>query len=64
MSTGDVVWAVIGGSWAVWTATTAAVPGLPSLLALVRGLLSSWTGRAICLAAWAGAGWHLFCQRP
>jgi hypothetical protein len=64
VTTGDVVWALIGGSWVIWTVTTALVRRLPGLLALVRALLGSWTGRAISLAAWAGAGWHLFCQRP
>lgn len=64
MSTGAVVWTVIGGAWALWVAVTAAVRPLPTTASVVQTFLGSWAGRAIALAAWAGAGWHLFCQRP
>jgi len=30
----------------------------------LRWLLSAWVPRLAVLAAWAGAGWHVFCQRP
>ncbi len=30
----------------------------------LRWFAQSWLGRALALCAWAGAGWHLFCQRP
>jgi hypothetical protein len=64
VTVGAVVWAVIGGAWAVWLVVTAAVRPLPSVLRVVRAFCGSWAGRAIALAAWGGAGWHLFCQRP
>jgi hypothetical protein len=64
MSMGAVVWSVIGGAWALWIAVTAVVRPLPNLASVVRAFLGSWAGRALALAAWGGAGWHLFCQRP
>lgn len=64
MSIGDAVWAVIAGTWVIWTAVTAVVAGLPDLVDVVGAFLGSWAGRVLALAAWAGAGWHLFCQRP
>jgi len=39
-------------------------PRLPGPIALIRWFAQSWLGRALALCAWAGAGWHLFCQRP
>ena len=64
MSVGDVVWAVIGAAWVVWLALTAARPALAGIVRLVRALVGSWLGRFVALAAWGGAGWHLFCQHP
>jgi uncharacterized membrane protein YeaQ/YmgE (transglycosylase-associated protein family) len=64
MTIGDIVWAVIGAAWVLWLLATAVVRPLPGFLRVVRGFVGSWAGRAIALAAWAGAGWHLFCQRP
>lgn len=64
MSTGAVVWTVIGAGWLAWTGLTTAVDRLPGPASVVRAFLGSWTGRLIALAAWGGAGWHLFCQRP
>jgi hypothetical protein len=64
MTVGAVVWAVIGGCWVVWTGTTLWVRRLPGPAQVVRAFLGSWTGRLIALAAWGGAGWHLFCQHP
>lgn len=64
MTVGTVVWAVIGGAWLAWLLVSAAVGGVPSVVGVIRAFLASWTGRCIALAAWGGAGWHLFCQRP
>lgn len=63
---GAVVWAVLAGLVVLWLAiTTVAGPRrLPGLVDVVRFFLRSWLGRALALAAWGGAGWHLFCQRP
>ncbi|MCL5948742.1 MAG: hypothetical protein M1420_06250 [Actinobacteria bacterium] len=64
---GDVVWMVIGGSFATWLAVTS-LPAigrrLPNGVAIVRHFLHSWIGRVLLLGAWAEVGWHLFCQRP
>ena len=62
---GGVVWAVIAGALVLWLAvTTVAGSRLPGIVDVVRWFLRSWLGRALALAAWAGAGWHVFCQRP
>lgn len=62
---GGVVWAVLAGAILVWVAVTS-VAGrrFPRIVDVLRWLLRSWLGRALALAAWAGAGWHVFCQRP
>ena len=31
---------------------------------VIHWFLASWPSRLMILAAWAGAGWHVFCQRP
>jgi hypothetical protein len=66
VSVGAAVWAVLGGVVVVWLLVTAAAgpQRLPGLVDVVRFFLRSWLGRLLALAAWAGAGWHLFCQRP
>jgi hypothetical protein len=64
VSAGAIVWVVIGTAWVAWLVATAVVGPLPGFLRLLRSLASSWAGRAIAIAAWGGAGWHLFCQRP
>lgn len=64
MTTGAVVWAAIGAAWVGWLAVTTLVRRLPGPLGVLQALVGSWLGRAVALAAWGGAGWHLFCQRP
>lgn len=64
MTLGAVVWAVIGAAWVLWLVASAVVHPLPGALRVLHGFVGSWFGRAISLAAWGGAGWHLFCQRP
>lgn len=64
MTLGAVVWAVIGAAWVAWVVVTLVVRPLPGIVRVARGFCSSWAGRAVALAAWGGAGWHLFCQRP
>lgn len=64
MSPGDIAWASIGGAWLCWLVVTSALPQMPGVARFVRAVLSSWIGRSVALAAWAGAGWHLFCQHP
>jgi hypothetical protein len=63
---GAVVWAVIATAVVAWVIATAVVGSgrLPGLVDVVRWFLSCWLGRFLLIAAWAGAGWHLFCQRP
>ena len=63
---GDLVWAVLAAAVAAWLVVTALAgpERLPGVADVVRWLCSCWLGRLLALAAWAGAGWHLFCQRP
>lgn len=61
---GAVVWAVIAGGFAAWLVLTVLWRRLPHAGDVLRWLVSSWLGRALALAAWAGVGWHVFCQRP
>ncbi|MHB8219974.1 MAG: hypothetical protein ACYDHU_06585 [Acidimicrobiales bacterium] len=63
---GAAVWIVIATALAAWFVVTAVAGSrrLPNLADVVRWFLQCWLGRALILAAWAGAGWHLFCQRP
>jgi hypothetical protein len=61
---GDVVWSALAAATAAWVALTIRLPGLVGPLAVLRWLLSCWSGRIIALTLWALAGWHLFCQRP
>lgn len=64
--TGAVVWAVIATAVVVWFVVTALSRSrhLPNLADVLRWFLQCWLGRLLILAAWAGAGWHVFCQRP
>jgi hypothetical protein len=64
VSLGAAVWAAIGCAWVLWLVVTATARSLPGIATVVRSFLASWAGRAFALAAWGGAGWHLFCQRP
>lgn len=64
MTVGAAVWAVIGSAWVLWLLLTAVVRPLPGMPRVLHGFVGSWAGRALSLAAWGGAGWHLFCQRP
>lgn len=61
---GATVWAGIAGIGALWLAVTALSARLPHAGDLVRWFLGSWLGRLVAIAAWAAAGWHVFCQRP
>lgn len=63
---GNVVWAVLAGALVVWVVVTQVVGDhrFPGITAVVSWWLRCWLGRLLLLVAWAGAGWHLFCQRP
>jgi hypothetical protein len=63
---GAVVWAGLAGALGGWFAVTlvAGPARLPGIVDVVRWFLGCWAGRLLVLACWAGAGWHLFCQRP
>jgi hypothetical protein len=63
--TGAVVWSVIAGVVVVWLAALALGRGaLVGPRRVARWLLGSWLSRGLIIAAWAAAGWHVFCQRP
>jgi len=64
--TGAAVWSGLAAALVAWLVVTTAVGPrrLPGILDVVRWFLQSWLGRFLVLAAWAGAGWHIFCQRP
>lgn len=64
MTVGATVWAVIGAAWVTWLVATTLVRPLPGLARVLHAFVGSWAGRALSLAAWGGAGWHIFCQRP
>jgi hypothetical protein len=62
---GTVVWLALAGSVVVWLGVVALADGrLVGPRRVVRWLLGSWLSRAMILAAWGAAGWHIFCQRP
>ena len=63
---GDIVWAIIGTTLALWLAVTTLVrtKSIPGLADVFEWLLRSWSGRVIMLLLWAEAGWHIFTQRP
>jgi hypothetical protein len=64
VSAGDVVWAVLGALWLGWALLSGLAISLPGPLAALRAVVATRAGRVLALAAWGGAGWHLFCQRP
>ena len=64
MTLGGEVWIALGSAMAAWILFSAIGPGIPGPIAVIRWFAQSWLGRALALCAWAGAGWHLFCQRP
>jgi hypothetical protein len=64
MTPGLGIWIGIGTALLAWTVVSAVSANLPGPIALVRWFAQSWLGRVLALCAWAGAGWHLFCQRP
>lgn len=64
MSVGLAVWTATGAVWVGWLVVTGLARPLPGIERVVRGVLQSWLGRLLALAAWAEAGWHLFGQRP
>jgi hypothetical protein len=62
---GTVVWLALAGAVIVWLFAIALASGvLPGPRRVLRWLLGSWLSRAVILAAWGAAGWHVFCQRP
>jgi hypothetical protein len=62
---GTVVWVALAAGVLVWLAVLALSPGrFVGPRRVVRWFLASWLSRGIVLAAWAAAGWHIFCQRP
>ncbi len=66
MVIGAVVWSVIASVALGWFVVTelAGRRRLPSVRDVFGWFLQCWLGRILILAAWAGAGWHVFCQRP
>ncbi len=62
---GSVVWLALVAGVVAWLAVLALVPGtFVGPRRVIHWLLSSWPPRLVVLAAWAAAGWHIFCQRP
>jgi hypothetical protein len=62
---GAIVWLALAGSTVAWLVAVALSGGrLVGPRRVVRWFLGSWLSRGMILAAWAAAGWHIFCQRP
>jgi hypothetical protein len=62
---GAVVWLTLAASAVVWVGVVALSAGrLVGPRRALRWFLGSWLSRGVILAAWAAAGWHIFCQRP
>ena len=60
-----VVWVALAASVVVWFGILALSDGrLVGPRRVLRWFLGSWLSRAMVLAAWGAAGWHIFCQRP
>jgi hypothetical protein len=64
MTLGGDVWIALGSALATWIVLSGIARGIPGPIASIRWFAQSWLGRVLALCAWAGAGWHLFCQRP
>jgi hypothetical protein len=64
MTPGLAVWIGIGSALLAWAVVSGVIATLPGPIAVIGWFARSWLGRALALCAWAGAGWHLFCQRP
>jgi hypothetical protein len=61
---GDRVWIAIAVGATLLLAASLRWRRVTSPWGVLRWFLQCWTGRVFTLAAWAIAGWHLFCQRP
>ncbi len=63
---GGVVWSALALIVVVWlvVTTVAGSRRLPGIVDVARWFCDCWLGRLLAVCAWAGAGWHLFCQRP
>jgi hypothetical protein len=62
---GTVVWGALAAGVVVWLGVLALSAGrFVGPRRVMRWFLASWLSRAMVLAAWAAAGWHIFCQRP
>jgi hypothetical protein len=65
MVPGAAVWLAVAVSGTVWLVALVLSRGaLVGPRRVVRWLVGSWLPRVAVLAAWAAAGWHVFCQRP
>jgi hypothetical protein len=66
MTPGAAVWLVIGVLALVLGIVTTTVPSVraASPQRVLGRFLACWAGRAVLLALWAEAGFHLLCQRP
>ena len=62
---GTVVWEALAAGVVVWVGVLALSFGrFVGPRRVMRWFLASWLSRGLVLAAWAAAGWHIFCQRP
>ena len=62
---GAVVWLALATGTLGWLGIAALSAGrLAGPRRALRAFLGSWPPRIMILAAWAAAGWHVFCQRP
>jgi hypothetical protein len=62
---GAAVWLALAVATVGWLAVTAlARDSFLGPRRVLRWFLGSWLPRLAVLACWAGAGWHIFCQRP
>jgi hypothetical protein len=62
---GSVVWSTLAIGAVIWLGVLLLASGkLVGPRKVLRWLLASWPSRSMMLAAWAVAGWHIFCQRP
>jgi hypothetical protein len=62
-ATGTIVWAALAAALVGWLVLSALLRSV-TIVSVVRWFLTCWLGRALLLAGWAAAGWHVFCQRP